>query len=86
MQQTQLHVAGSLAASNSQLTDVQLETESTAVMTMDSTSISGTGEEAMALPIGCSVTINGGEIRNAELQVTSDGELVLTGTAMYVEG
>eukprot|EP01043_Picozoa_sp_COSAG02_P090534 COSAG02_NODE_27371_length_611_cov_1.029297_2_plen_76_part_01 len=53
---------------------------------MDSTSICGTGEEAMALPIGCSVTINGGEIRNAELQVTSDGELVLTGTAMYVEG
>eukprot|EP01051_Picozoa_sp_SAG22_P006915 SAG22_NODE_468_length_10147_cov_77.238654_9_plen_970_part_00 len=86
MQGTQIHVAGSLAASNSQLTDVQFETEPAAVMAIDSTSISGTGEEALALPIGCSTTINGGEIRNAELQVTSDGELIVTGTAMYVEG
>eukprot|EP01051_Picozoa_sp_SAG22_P001635 SAG22_NODE_66_length_22936_cov_626.714279_20_plen_1767_part_00 len=86
MQGTQIHVAGSLAASNSQLTDVQFETEAPAVMTIDSTTISGTGEEALALPIGCSATINGGEIRNVELQVSSDGELILAGTAIYVEG
>jgi hypothetical protein len=86
MQRTQLHVAGSLAVSNSQLADVQFETESAAVMTMDAVTISGTGTEPLVLPMGCSVTINGGEIRNAELQVTSDGELILTGTAIYVEG
>eukprot|EP01050_Picozoa_sp_SAG11_P004945 SAG11_NODE_330_length_10677_cov_8.535117_6_plen_678_part_00 len=86
MQGMQLHVGGSLSASNSQLNDVQFETEPAAVMTMDVVTISGTGEEALALPIGCSVTINGGEIRNAELQVSSGGELVLTGTAIYVEG
>eukprot|EP01050_Picozoa_sp_SAG11_P009506 SAG11_NODE_898_length_6638_cov_129.528062_2_plen_1631_part_00 len=86
MQGTQLHVGGSLSASNSQLTDVRFETESAAVMTMDAVTLSGTGEEAMTFPIGCSVTISGGEIRNAELQVTSDGELVVTGTAIYVEG
>jgi hypothetical protein len=76
MQRTQLHVAGSLAVSNSQLADMQFETESAAVMTMDAVTISGTGAEPLELPIGCSVTINGGEIRNAELQVTSDGELL----------
>eukprot|EP01052_Picozoa_sp_SAG31_P021461 SAG31_NODE_1661_length_7596_cov_4.503802_6_plen_935_part_00 len=86
MQDTQLHVGGSLAASNSQLTDVQFEIESSAVITMDTVSISGTGAEPLALPIGCSVTINDGEIRNAELQVTSDGELIVTETAMNVEG
>eukprot|EP01051_Picozoa_sp_SAG22_P000797 SAG22_NODE_25_length_30107_cov_28.456412_18_plen_1854_part_00 len=86
MQGTQLHVVGSLAVSNSQLTDVQFETEAAAVMTMDSVTLFGTGEEALAFPIGCSTTINGGEIRNVELQVTSDGELVLMGTALYVEG
>eukprot|EP01051_Picozoa_sp_SAG22_P011064 SAG22_NODE_1038_length_5890_cov_5.432050_3_plen_1101_part_00 len=86
MQRTQLHVAGSLATSNSQLTDVQFETEAAAVMTIDSTTISGTEADALTLPIGCSTTINGGEIRNAELQVTSDGELVLISTAIYVEG
>eukprot|EP01052_Picozoa_sp_SAG31_P005162 SAG31_NODE_223_length_19859_cov_14.949899_9_plen_1578_part_00 len=86
MQGAQIHVAGSLAATNSQLTDVQFETEAPAVMTIDSTSISGTRDEALALAIGCSVAINNGEIRNAELQVTSDGELVVTDTAIYVEG
>ena len=86
MQRAQLHVAGSLAVSNSQLADVQFETESAAVMTMDAVTISGTGAEPLELPIGCSVAINGGEIRHAELQVTSDGELLLTSTAMYIEG
>eukprot|EP01050_Picozoa_sp_SAG11_P041019 SAG11_NODE_18154_length_498_cov_1.897243_1_plen_165_part_11 len=86
MQGVQLHVGGSLAVSNSQLTDVQFETEAAAVMMMDSTAISGTGEEALAFSIGCSVTINEGEIRNAELQVTSDGVLIVTGTAIYAEG
>eukprot|EP01051_Picozoa_sp_SAG22_P020989 SAG22_NODE_4451_length_1263_cov_364.236254_1_plen_420_part_11 len=52
MQRTQLHVAGSLAASNSQLTDVQFETESTAFMTMDAVTISGTGARPLSLPIG----------------------------------
>jgi hypothetical protein len=45
MQRTQLHVAGSLAVSNSQLADVQFETESAAVMTMDAVIILGAGEE-----------------------------------------
>eukprot|EP01050_Picozoa_sp_SAG11_P003025 SAG11_NODE_162_length_13962_cov_19.035562_14_plen_1172_part_01 len=85
MQRTQLHVAGSLAASNSQLTDVQFETEAAAVMTLDSTTITGTGE-TLALPISCSATVTGGEIRNAELQVTSDGALVVTDTTIYVDG
>eukprot|EP01051_Picozoa_sp_SAG22_P035379 SAG22_NODE_16576_length_322_cov_0.932735_1_plen_87_part_10 len=79
-------MAGSLAASNSQLADVQFETEAAAVISMDAVTISGTSAEPLALSIGCSVTINNGEIRNAELQVTSDGELILTGTAIYVEG
>eukprot|EP01052_Picozoa_sp_SAG31_P022664 SAG31_NODE_1814_length_7210_cov_12.878920_3_plen_1696_part_00 len=86
MQRTQLHVAGSLAASNSQLTDVQFETEAAAVMTMDAVTLTGTGEETRTLPIGCSMTISGGEIRNVELQVTSDGELIVTDTAIHVEG
>eukprot|EP01051_Picozoa_sp_SAG22_P003865 SAG22_NODE_195_length_15606_cov_21.340878_8_plen_1509_part_00 len=86
MQRTQLHVAGSLAASNSQLTDVQFETESAAVVSIDVVTMSGTGAELLTLPIGCSVTINNGEIRNVELQVTSDGELIVTETAIYVEG
>eukprot|EP01052_Picozoa_sp_SAG31_P003910 SAG31_NODE_155_length_22130_cov_9.540098_11_plen_140_part_00 len=64
----------------------QFETEPAAAMTTDVVAISGTGEEALALPIGCSLTITGGEIRNAELQVTSDGELIVTGTAIYVDG
>eukprot|EP01052_Picozoa_sp_SAG31_P002201 SAG31_NODE_75_length_27561_cov_28.859333_5_plen_1170_part_00 len=86
MQGAQLHVAGALAASNSQLTDVQFETEAAAVITMDSVTLSGTGEEALVLSIGCSTTINGVDIRNVELQVTRDGELIVTGSAIYVEG
>eukprot|EP01050_Picozoa_sp_SAG11_P010483 SAG11_NODE_1051_length_6030_cov_24.259147_3_plen_800_part_00 len=86
MQGVQIHVAGSLVVSNSQLADVQFETEPAAVMTMDAVTVSGTGARPLALPIGCSVTINGGEIRNVELQVTSDGELIVIGTAIYVEG
>eukprot|EP01050_Picozoa_sp_SAG11_P027585 SAG11_NODE_7043_length_1203_cov_2.345109_1_plen_390_part_01 len=86
MQRVQLHVAGSLSVSNSQLTDLQFENEAVAVITMDSVAIAGTGAEPLALSIGCSVTIDNGEIRNAELQVTSDGELIVTGSTVYVEG
>ena len=58
MQAAQLHVAGSLAASNSQLTDAQFETQAAAVIMMDSVTFCGTGQEPLALPIGCSVTLN----------------------------
>ena len=86
LQGTQLHVAGSMAVSNSQLVDVQIVTESSAVVTMDTVTISGTGVEPQPLVLGCPVTINGGEIRNTELQVAPDGVLILIGTSIHAEG
>ena len=86
MQGTQLHVAGSLAVSNSQLVDVQFDTESAAVVTMDTVTVSRTGAGTLSLSIGCSVTIRGSQIRSTELQVASDGELILISTSIYMEG
>eukprot|EP01052_Picozoa_sp_SAG31_P023968 SAG31_NODE_2010_length_6670_cov_3.036220_4_plen_1142_part_00 len=85
MLRTQLHVGGSLTASSSQLADVQFQTEPAATLRLEATTISGTDRIPLSVPIGCSMTISGAQITNAMLNVTSDGELIVTNTAFRID-
>ena len=65
LQGTHLVVDGALALIATQLDDVQLDTAPQATIAMQAVTVVGTGAEPLALRVDCTVTINGGEIRNA---------------------
>jgi hypothetical protein len=86
LQGTHLVVDGSWAVSSSQLDDIALESSPHAIITMEAVMIVGTGPAPLALGLGCSTSITGGEIRNTQLQVASTGQLTLTGATVRVDG